>query len=266
MQRIREFETGISRFESEKVDLSDVMAIDRRRLLAGVEARTDGAWTEARSKFADLAKKETPPGFDEDQARAALGAALENHFEAVAHKATEQARAELIDRLGKHETKASALLAQVRLAAAELMEISVRLPPPEDAFERAREAYWVAPAPQNSIIDASALAAIRFLPNAMREKRLRAKIGADTERAVLRNVANLDWALRQNVEEAFRRFEAALARQLSAAIEETREVMQIALDTRSARFEEVSSLIAQTQQSIAALSAVVENLELAKLA
>ena len=82
----------------------------------------------------------------------------------------------------------------------------------------------------------------------------------------MRNVANLDWALRQNVEEAFRRFEAALSRQLSAAIEETREVMQIALDTRSAKFEEVSSLIAQTQQSIAALSAVVENLELAKLA
>ncbi len=80
VQKIREFETGISRFESAKVDLSDVMAIDRRRLLTGVEATTDRIWTEARSKFAELAKKETPTGFDETQARAALGTA---HREAL---------------------------------------------------------------------------------------------------------------------------------------------------------------------------------------
>ena len=265
VQKIREFETGISRFESAKVDLSDVMAIDRRRLLTGVEATTDRIWTEARSKFAELAKKETPTGFDETQARAALGTALEKHFGAVAHEATEQVRAELIDRLSKHEAQAIALLADVRLAAAELMEISVRLPPPEHAFELARGAYWVAPAPQNSIIDASALALVRFMPTLLRERRLRTHIIEDTERAALRNVSNLDWALRQNVEEAFRRFESALAKQLSAAIDETRRVLQIALEKRSARSEEVSAFVAQAEQSIAALSAVVVNLESARL-
>ncbi len=137
------------------------------------------------------------------------------------------------------------------------MEISVRLP----TLEVAREAYWVAPTPQNSIIDASALAFIRFMPRPLRERRLRRQIASDTERAVLRNVANLDWALRQNVEDAFRRFESSLTRQLSGAVEETRRVMQIALEKRSARSSEVYLLVAEAEQSIATLSTVVEALE-----
>ena len=149
------------------------MAIDSRRLLVGVGAATDRIWAEARSKFAKLAKEESPPGFNEGQPRTRLGKALEKHFEAAAHEATEWAKAELISRLAEHEVQASTLLGQVRKAATDLMEISVRLPPPEHAFELAREAYRVAPAPQNSIIDASALAFIRFMPRPLRERRLR---------------------------------------------------------------------------------------------
>jgi Dynamin family len=261
VQKIGEFERAISRFESEKADLSDLMGVDRRRLLVEVEAATDRIWTEARSKFAKLAIEETSPGFDEGEARAKLGKALEKHFETAAHEATESTRAELISRLEKHEVQASALLGQVRQAAADLMEISVRLPPPEHAFELGREAFWVAPAPQNSIVDASALAFIHFMPRALREMQLRRQISSDTERAVLRNVANLDWALRQNVEDAFRRFESSLAEQLSEAIQETRRVMQIALEKRIARSSEVGSLVAQTEQSIAALTAALAGLQ-----
>jgi hypothetical protein len=69
VKKIKKFEHGISRFESEKANLSDLMAIDRRRLLIEVGAATDRIWTEARSKFAKLTKEETPSGFDENQVR-----------------------------------------------------------------------------------------------------------------------------------------------------------------------------------------------------
>ena len=241
------------------------MAVDRRRLLAEITALTDRIWEQARSKFANLVKGETPSGFDERKTRERLGKALERHFESAAHDATEHARGDLISRLAKHEAQASVLLAQVRQAAADLMEMSVNLPPPEHAFELAHEAYWVAPAPANSIIDASAFALIRVMPGALRERRLRRQIASDTDRAALRNVANLDWALRQNIEDAFRRFELSLAEQLSEAIEETRQVMQIALAKRSARSAEVATLVAQVEQSIAALSAALDGLESAEV-
>ena len=77
-------------------------------------------------------------------------------------------------------------------------------------------------------------------------------------------MANLDWALRQNIEDAFRRFELSLAEQLSEAIEETGQVMRIALAKRSARSAEVATLVAQAEQSIAALSGALAGLESAR--
>ena len=59
-------------------------------------------------------------------------------------------------------------------------------------------------------------------------------------------IANLDWAsLRQNIEDAFRRFETSLTEQLFRASEETRQAMEIALQKRSARSAEVGALIAE---------------------
>ena len=234
VQKIGEFEHGISRFESEKADASDLMAMDRRRLLVEVGAATDRIWTEARSKFAELAKEETPPGFNEGEARAKLGKALEKHFEAAAHEATEWVRVELTSRLAKHEVQASFLLAQVRQAAADLMEISVRLAASRACLRACKGGLLGRARASELDHRRSALAFIRFMPRPLRERRLRRQIASDTERAVLRNVANLDWALRQNVEDAFRRFESSLAEQLSEAIEETQQVMQIALEKRSA--------------------------------
>ena len=53
MRKIGEFEHGISRFESERANLSDLMAVDRRRLLAEITAmRRTRIWEQARLKFA----------------------------------------------------------------------------------------------------------------------------------------------------------------------------------------------------------------------
>jgi len=81
---------------------------------------------------------------------------------------------------------------------------------------------------------------------------------------VLRNVANLEWALRQNIEDAFRRFQTSLAKQLSGTVEETRGVLQTALEKRLARTSEVSALVAETEESIATLSAILEGLQRAE--
>jgi hypothetical protein len=259
-RKIAEFEISIVGFEAERRDLADFAAVDRRRLLAEINAMTDRVWSEARAKFAAMAAAETQGDFNERRARDALGQALEPHFESAARETTEAARAQLVARLAAHQAKAAALIAQVRRTAADLMELSVRLPPPEQAFELGREPYWVAPAPSNSILDASALAVVQMLPRRMRARRLRRHIAADTERATLRNVANLDWALRQNVEDAFRRFESSLAFQLSRALDETCQAMNIALVRRSARDAEVGALVARSRRSVEALASLLDDL------
>ena len=262
-RKIADFEQSVSRFEAERQNLSDYLSIDRRRLLTEVNEMTDQVWNEARTQFAHIAAQETNGLFDERLAREHIGKALEQYFETASRQTTEKARGELVARLESHQSKAAELISHVRQTAADLMEISINLPPPEQAFELGREPYWVAPTPTNSILDATALAFVQMMPRRMRESRLRRHIAADTEKAALRNVANLDWALRQNVEDAFRRFEDSFARQLSQALEETRQAMQISLQKRSARSAEVGALVAQSEQSITALTSVLNELKAA---
>ncbi len=261
--KIADFEQSVSRFEAERQNLSDYLSIDRRRLLTEVNEMTDQVWNEARTQFAHVAAQETNGPFDERQARDHIGKALEQYFETASRHTTEKARDELVARLEPHQSKAAELISHVRRTAADLMEISINLPPPEQAFELGREPYWVAPTPTNSILDATALAFVKMMPRRMRESRLRRHIAADTEKAALRNIANLDWALRQNVEDAFRRFENSFARQLLQALEETRQAMQIALQKRSARSAEVGALVTQSEQSTSALSGILNELKAA---
>jgi ribosome biogenesis GTPase A len=259
--KIGDFEQTIVRFEAERRNLSDYISVDRKRLLTETNEMTDQVWSEARARFAHIAALETDGHFDERRVREHIGKVLLRHFEAASRQTTNKARTELVARLASHQSKATALISHVRQTAADLMEISAELSPPDHAFELGREPYWVAPAPANSILDASVLAFVHMMPRGMRERRLRRPIAADTEKAALRNVANLDWALRQNIEDAFRRFENSFTQQLSQALEETREAMQIALQKRSARSTEVGALVARSEQSTAVLTSVLNDLK-----
>jgi hypothetical protein len=93
------------------------------------------------------------------------------------------------------------------------------------------------------------------------ERRERHQLAADAKKAVLRNIANLDWAIRQNIEDGFRRFESSLSEQLSSALQATREAMLIAVERRTSRIEEIDAYVKESTRSIALLSDIFTELE-----
>jgi hypothetical protein len=103
-----------------------------------------------------------------------------------------------------------------------------------------------------------------FLPKSLREKRARDQLAADAEKAVLRNVANLDWAIRQNLQEAFRRFEFSLTEQLAQVLQATRQAMQLAIERRTARAEEMDEYVKDSARSIASLSNILSEIQAVK--
>ena len=141
------------------------------------------------------------------------------------------------------------------------MEISVTLPRSDDAFEASREPYWVAPEPSVSLLDMSASAIDRLMPKGIREKRVRDQLAADAEKAVLRNLSNLDWAIRANLEDAFRRFESSLAEQLGHVLHATRQAMQLAIERRTTRAEEMDEYVKESARSIASLTNIMSELQ-----
>jgi GTP-binding protein EngB required for normal cell division len=260
-QKADTFESSVARFESERCALSDFILVDRARLLKELDAETDRLWKEAQSGLHQTLSRIVGPHFDEAEARNQITVELSRYFEKAFREFVEMFRTKLSERLAVHRGRAGALINLVRQTAADLMEIAVVLPQSNEAFEVKREPYWVAPETRASLLDLSASVVTRFLPRGMRESRARRQLAADADKAVLRNIANLDWAMRQNVEEGFRRFESSLSEQLGSALQATRQAMHIAIELRTARIEEIDEYVKDSTRSIASLSDISTKLQ-----
>jgi GTPase Era involved in 16S rRNA processing len=260
-QKAATFESSVASFETERQALSDLLVLDRKRLEKDLEAETDRLWNEAQKHARQLVGEITAQSFELNEARQRVAAALSQHFEHAFRQSVELFREKLSQRLAIHQERAGALINLVRQTAADLMAISVNLPQSEQAFEAKREPYWIAPEPSVSLLDISAGGLARFMPESIRKKRASDQLAADTDKAVLRNLANLDWAVRQNLEDAFRRFESSLDEQLGRALAATREAMRIAIERRTARAEEMEDYVRDSTRSVESLTNILRELQ-----
>jgi GTP-binding protein EngB required for normal cell division len=255
------FEASAVEFETERQRLSDLLSIDCKRMLQDLDAETDRVWREARGELRRIVSEIGDGSVERKSARQRMTAALSRYFEQALRETVDLFRAKLDERVSVHRDRAGALVNLVRQTAADLMQISANLPRPEEAFQPKREPYWVAPEPAVSLLDLSAGAAARLLPRTLRERRARDHLVADAERAALRNVANLDWALRQNIEDSFRRFESSLSEQLDQALQATRQALQLAQRRRAARSEAIEADVEQADRCVRELSAILAELQ-----
>jgi small GTP-binding protein len=252
------FEVSVANFEAERQRLSDLVAIDCKRMLRELDAETDRVWNGARGELRQIVAEGS---IERRSARELMTAALSRYFEQALRDCVGLLRTRLDERVSVHRDRAGALVNLVRQTAADLMQISVNLPRPDEAFQPKREPYWVAPEPAVSLLDLSTGAAARLLPRALREKRARDRLVAEAEKAALRNVANLDWAVRQNIEDSFRRFETSLSEQLDQALQATRQALQLAQRRRAARSEAVEADVEQADRCVTELSNILAELQ-----
>ena len=255
------FEASVANFEAERRRLSDLLSIDCKRMLQELDAETDRVWREARGELRRIVAGIADWSVERKSARERIRAALSRYFEQALRETVDLFRTKLDERVSVHRDRAGALVNLVRQTAADLMQIPVNLPRSEEAFQPKREPYWVAPEPAVSLLDLSAGAAARLLPRALRERRARDHLVAEAEKAALRNVANLDWALRQNIEDSFRRFEASLSEQLDQALQATRQALQLAERRRAARSEAIEADVEQADRCVRELSAILTELQ-----
>jgi ribosome biogenesis GTPase A len=254
------FDASARAFEEERRRLSDLLSLDRKRLLRELEAETERVWRAAREEVARLIGEMNGADAEARAARDRIAQALAIHFDTALGESVrlfhDRMKAAALD----HRQRAGALIDTVRKTAADLLDIEAAPSRDEDVLQQRREPYWVAPEGTLSIIDASASALSRFLPAGVRHRRAREQLSADTERAALRNVANLDWSLRQNIEDSMRKLETALSRQLEQALGATREALRMALDKRAARSASIEGELAEAKRIVDALSGAVAEL------
>ena len=169
------FETSVVEFESERQRLADLLAIDCKQLLTELDVETDRVWNEARRELHQLVDDITDFSVEPRRARQRITTALSGYFATALEDSVRSFQVKLDERVSVHRARAHSLVNLVHQTAADLMEVSVRLPRSEGAFQPKRDPYWVAPEPAISLLDLSAGAAALFLPRAVREKRARAR-------------------------------------------------------------------------------------------
>jgi ribosome biogenesis GTPase A len=259
-RRMATFDEAAKRFDVERRNANDFLAGDRLRALQKLEAEAEGLRAQARAILECELDDALAAGEDSNRARGRLSARVVPFFEDVLREVIRSVGARLEEVLRVHQRRADKLITLVRQTAANLLEIPCHAPESSEAFEAKREPFWVTASRTTELNPIPPGAFDQFLPSGIRKARTRKYLLEEIDTVVIRNVENLRWATRQNLEETFRRFGAELDERLAMSLAATRGAMQKALEQRKAHAEQIDSEIEAKQRGSSHLAEIAETL------
>jgi GTPase Era involved in 16S rRNA processing len=254
--RIATFDTAMHGFDNERRVAQDLLAGDRLRMLESIETDAEGLRVRARVALEAKLDGALAGSVDAGTARNAILVVVPEFFDAELRRMGTSFRERLTALLDVHRQRMIGLIELVQRTAADLMAIALRAAGEADAFDFRHEPYWVLSGQTETLGPCPAGAFDRFLPASVRKARIRSRLLAEIDSIVQRNVENLRWATRQNVEDTFRRFGNALEEALTNNIEATRGVMVFSRDRRLDQADRVEAEIQAVERSLASLMAI----------
>jgi GTP-binding protein EngB required for normal cell division len=254
--RLATFDRAMVEFDEQRRVAHDLLAGDRRRVLEQIESDAEELRRHARTALE--AELDQTPSLENDgeSARRAVLEKVAPLFETELERSGSSLDERMKRTLAAHAKRIDELNNTVRQTAASVMAIEFRRAEQITAIEYRHEPYWVT---SNRVDMASPIAPgalDRFLPASTRKRRIRRRLQSEIETLVRRNVENLRWAARQNVEDAFRRFDAALDELFTDSIETTRNVIVAARDRRLNQADRIEAETSAVQSRAQVLSEV----------
>jgi len=231
-QRRRVFEEAIGGFETQRRVVADLLAADRRRTLDFLDQESARLRAKLGSAMERQIDQHTSAGGEVKDAWSAVQEDLPNLFQAELKGAIENMRTGLDATFAAHQRRADDLVDLVQRTAAELFKIPFEPAAREAGFEARLLPYWVVARP-DALNPLPPGALDPLLPRKLRERHARRRTSGAIADVTSRNVENLRWAMRQNVEEAFRRFAAEVDDRFAASLGATRDVLNAAASLRA---------------------------------
>jgi len=254
------FAQKLAEAEHERVIAQDLLAGDQKRLAALLEEQADSLRERTRRhliQVVDEALAQNKSGRpDEEIAQEALAAAIPGFFEQELSALSRAFEQRVNDVLEPHRQRADALVQSVQRGAAEIFEVSYQPLDASDAFALENQPYWVTYDMHATISPFSPELTDRLLPARLRRQRRRARLQEKIETLATRNVENLRWATRQNLDQAIRRFSARLDERLAETIAATQNAIRAARRQRQEQTDSVTSVIANLEQSARTLERI----------
>jgi dynamin family protein len=229
---LRTFDTAMARLNDERRMVQDLLEGDRRRALEQIEAEAEALRLRARKALEAELDRALTQGEDIVAARASVTAMVSTYFEAELGRTFAEFRKRLSAAVDGHRRRIDELVDVVRETAARIMNATFSTSDNIEAIEFRREPYWVTSGKIETLIPGAPGALDGLLPSSIRKKRSRRRLLGEVETIVQRNVENLRWATRQNVEDAFRNLGGTLDDALAESIDATRSLILVTRDRR----------------------------------
>lgn len=260
------FQTALPQFETQRQAAQDVLAGDRKRMLAMLEDEARQLRQRAANhlaKVVDAAFAECPSR-PEPVARKALADAIPAFFDDELGRLSTAFTCHMSEVFTPHQLRAAELIDSVRRTAAELFSTPWQPMTGAGSLELSKQPYWVTQEMVGALIPTVGGSFDWLRPPAKRLARMRQRLLDDANKLVMRNVENLRWATLQNVETAFRHFGSELDRGLASVIGATHGSIATVFERRQSevgridpqldRLMSVSERLAIIRDQIALLS------------
>ena len=147
--------------------------------------------------------------------------------------------AEVAAAVSTHQQRYLTLVRSVREAAGTLMDVAVSGVASDDWLEIKREPYWIEQARLENLSSITVDVFARLLPARMRRKRQQRKVRDAIEGAITRNISDLRWSMRQNIDDSFRRLLFVSKEVVDRSVASTREVLEAARERRRSESESI---------------------------
>jgi dynamin family protein len=260
-RRVAAFDEAAQRFDVERRNANDFLAGDRLRALQELENEAEDLRAEARAILQRELDEALAAGKDSNWARERLTATVVPFFEDALREVVCRVRTRLEELFRVHQRRANELITFVRQTAANLLEITFHAPESSEAFEAKHDPFWVT-TPRTAELNPIPPGAFdQVLPAGVRKSRMRKRLLEEIDVVVIRNVENLRWATRQNIEDAFRRFGAELDERLAMSLDATRGAMRKALEQRKQRADQIDCDIESSKGTLSELGEIRQALD-----
>lgn len=258
--KIRTFEAAAAAFDRERDNLKDMQSGDWKRALAKLDALCEESEKRAHDALegciAGLAD-----GAVSAEGQALIASTMYRVFDGELHGIYDAVGSDLDRATDVHKARCAELVNRVRETAADLLDVKVRSYGFDDWFQSKREPYWIDQARVESLGSLTADGIAWLLPVPMRRAREMRKIRAAARDAVTRNISELRWTMRQNIDDSFRRLLSSSAEAIDANIQAMQDVLALARSRRQDEATDHEFLVQRERGLLKRLTMLREQLE-----
>lgn len=226
-QRAARFDNTAAGLKEERKRAFDLLAGDRNRVLARIEADADTLRQNAREKLNMIMNQAISRGDEPHDVRDRTMDAVPSLFESELHIIGSSFSEYVATLLQSHMARIKQLTTSVTSATVEALGADLHHLDGSELMIQTHQPYWVTSGRFESLFPTGDFFD-QFIPKCLRHARFRKRASAEIETVVSRNVENLRWATIRNTQETFDRFSQHLNQAIDGAISSVSSLLKTA--------------------------------------